>query len=270
MESYTDFASVYDTFMDETPYKEWAQNIHSLIDKYGISKPSGKSEDALEQEKNLVVELGCGTGSFTEEMTALGYDMVGIDNSGEMLQIAMKKKEQTGSSILYLEQDMREFELYCTAGTFVSVCDSVNYLTQPEDVVSMLRLVNNYLYPDGIFIFDFNTVHKYRDVIGNTTISEDREECAFIWDNWYDEDTCMNEYDLTIFVQEEGDQYRRFNETHLQRGYTLEEMKALVAESGMDFVTAIDVDTKEAPAQDSERIYIVARKKSTSNTAVCE
>jgi hypothetical protein len=169
---------------------------------------------------------------------------------------------------MYLEQDMREFELYSTAGTFLSVCDSVNYLTDPEDVVKMLRLVNNYLFPGGIIIFDFNTVYKYRDVIGNTTIAEDRDDCAFIWDNWYDSDTCINEYDLTIFVHEEGDRYRRFNETHFQRGYTLEEMIGIVEASGMDLVTTIDADTHEDPTDESERIYIIARKNSDNNITV--
>ena len=279
MDSYTDFALVYDTFMDETPYEEWADYISTLIKEYGISKPLNENaqeghsdndslseEEMLLQERNLIVELGCGTGSFTQEMAQRGYDIMGIDNSLQMLQIAIQKKEKTGKDILYLEQDMREFELFCTAGTFLSVCDSVNYLTDPKDVIKMLKLVNNYLYPEGIIIFDFNTVYKYRDIIGDTTIAEDREDCAFIWDNWYDEDTCINEYDLTIFVREKDDRYRRFNETHFQRGYTLEEMLSIVKASGMTFVKAIDADTHLDPTTESQRIYIIARKNSENNS----
>ncbi|WP_051217044.1 class I SAM-dependent DNA methyltransferase [Butyrivibrio fibrisolvens] len=285
MDSYTDFALVYDTFMDETPYSEWADFISDLIMEYGITKPksnntndvfSAGSDEAgddleqamLSQERDLVVELGCGTGSFAQEMAKRGYDIVGIDNSEQMLQIAIDKRDKSGYDIMYLEQDMREFELYSTAGTFLSVCDSVNYLTEPEDVVKMLSLVNNYLYPGGIIIFDFNTVYKYRDVIGNTTIAEDRDDCAFIWDNWYDSDTCINEYDLTIFVHEEDDRYRRFSETHFQRGYTLEEMIRIVEESGMDLVKTIDADTHNDPTDESERIYIIARKNSDNNVTV--
>ena len=293
MDSYSDFALVYDTFMDETPYSEWADYISELISKYGISKPkkSGpvlekeasdqdssnkdnsndvSEEEMLSQERDLIVELGCGTGSFAEEMASRGYDIMGIDNSQQMLQIAINKKDKSGHDIMYLEQDMREFELFCTAGTFLSVCDSVNYLTEVQDVVKMLKLVNNYLYPDGIIIFDFNTLHKYRDVIGDTTIAEDREDCAFIWDNWFDSDTSINEYDLTIFVHEGDNRYRKFNETHFQRGYTLDEMLSIVKESGMEFVTAIDADTHEDPDEESERIYIIARKNSENNTRIIE
>ncbi len=288
MEAYTDFASVYDTFMDETPYEEWAESIHELIKEYGISKPvvstdgkrtgeknmpedGDKAEDAkpvqtaetaLDSEKNLVLDLGCGTGTLTELLYRKGYDMIGVDFSQEMLNIALSKKEQSGSDILYLCQDMRELDLFSTVGTVISACDSVNYLLEEEEVVETFRLINNYLYPGGVFIFDFNTVYKYEQVIGDTTIAENREDCSFIWDNFYHADERINEYDLTIFVKEgkEG-LFRKFTETHYQRGYTLEEMKSFVKKAGLAFVKAIDADTHKAPRADSERIYIIAREQ---------
>jgi hypothetical protein len=129
-------------------------------------------------------------------------------------------------------------------------------------VLETFRLVNNFLYPGGVFIFDFNTLHKYRDVIGDTTIAENRDDCSFIWDNYYDDETRINEYDLTIFAMVDRDKelFARSVETHYQRGYTLEEMKGFVEEAGLVFVTAIDADTHEEPSEDSERIYIVARE----------
>jgi len=284
VEAYTDFASVYDTFMDETPYEEWAEFIHKLIKEYGISRPVNRTiqkagdsknvaetepvpeddslEIALDSEKNLVLDLGCGTGTLTELLYHKGYDMIGVDFSQEMLNVALAKKEQSGSDILYLCQDMRELDLYSTIGTVISACDSVNYLLDKEEVIETFRLINNYLYPGGVFIFDFNTVYKYEQVIGDTTIAENREDCSFIWDNFYHEEECINEYDLTIFVKEgkEG-LFRKFTETHYQRGYTLEEMKAFVERAGMEFVKAIDADTHKAPKVDSERIYIIAREQ---------
>ena len=298
MEAYTDFAKVYDEFMDETPYHDWAAYISQLISGYGISAPSKKisspkaaaaadeetgeeidsaaiaeeheesEEELLLQEQNLVVELGCGTGSFTEEMAKLGYDMIGIDNSGDMLGIARKKMEEAGLDIMYLEQDMCELDLFCTAGTIVSVCDSVNYLIEDEQIRKAFTKVNNYLYPGGLFLFDFNTLHKYRDVIGNVTIAENREDCSFIWENFFDIETNINEYDLTIFVKKKDagaeELFERSMETHLQRGYTLEEMKEFVEEAGMTFITAIDADTHEEPTEESERIYILAREHGKS------
>lgn len=262
MEAYTDFASVYDTFMDDTPYGQWADFLASLIKKYGVSKPCSKETNILDTEKNLVLDLGCGTGTLTELLAQKGFDMIGIDNSEEMLNIAMSKKEKSGNEILYLCQDMRELDLYSTVGTVFSVCDSVNYLLEDDEVIETFSLVNNYLYPHGIFIFDFNTVYKYETVIGDTTIAENRENCSFIWENYYHEDEHVNEYDLTIFAKEkESKLFRRFTETHFQRGYTVAEMKGFVEAAGMEIVEILDADSHQNPTAESERIYMIAREQ---------
>ena len=150
---------------------------------------------------------------MTRLLSECGYDMIGIDASQEMLSIAQENGsagEQESRNILYLEQDMREFELYGTVRAVVSVCDSMNYLLEESELLAVFRLVNNYLFPGGIFIFDFNTDYKYRELIGDTTIAENREDCSFIWENVYDAEEEMNECDLTVFVREEGESFRRF------------------------------------------------------------
>ena len=215
----------------------------------------------LESERNLVVDLGCGTGTLTQMLYQKGYDMIGVDNSEEMLSVAMEKREQAGDEILYLLQDMRELELYSTVGTVVSVCDSVNYILEEDELLDTFKLVNNYLYPGGIFIFDFNTVYKYEQVIGDTTIAENRDDCSFIWENYYHPEEEINEYDLTVFVQEEGDRFRRFTETHYQRGYTAEQMAALVEAAGMKVLSIKDSDTDGPVTETSQRIYLVAREQ---------
>lgn len=261
MEAYRDFATVYDELMDNTPYELWGDRLDGLIKKYGVSKPERDAEELLDSERNLVVDLGCGTGTLTELMYAKGYDMIGVDLSESMLNIAMKKKEKSGDEILYLLQDMRELELYSTVGTVFSVCDSLNYILEEEELLNVFSLVNNYLFPGGIFIFDFNTEYKYREVIGNTTIAENREDCSFIWENFYDPEEEINEYDLTVFVREEDERFRRFTETHFQRGYTPEQMRRLAERSGMEVLEMTDADTGEAVRAESERVYVVARER---------
>jgi len=269
-ESYTDFAEVYDELMDETPYEQWKERIVDAINEYGISKPIKNTEDTidsyevseeelLESERNLVVDLGCGTGTLTEMLYAEGYDMIGIDISEAMLEKAMDKKAESGSEILYLCQDMRELELYSTVGTVVSVCDSINYLTDAEDVRTTLDLVHNYLYPGGLFIFDFNTDYKYREVIGDTTIAENRDDCSFIWENFYDPDEKINEYDITIFVEEKDGLFRKFSETHFQKGYDKSQMEEMLVETGFEIVKMLDSDTENEADDESERIFVIAR-----------
>lgn len=256
MEAYTSFAYVYDTFMDNVPYEEWGEYLHGLLNEYGI-------------EDGIVLDLGCGTGTMTEYLADKGYDMIGVDNSEEMLEIALEKKQNSGHDILYLCQDMREFELYGTVRAIVSICDSVNYITDPEELEQVFRWADNYLDPDGIFIFDFNTEYKYREILGDRTIAESRDECSFIWDNYYYEEEKINEYELSLFVRDEElskdgqDIYNRYQETHYQRGYTLEEMKELLKAAGLKVLAAYDAFTKEVPKADSERIYVIAAKQST-------
>lgn len=249
MEAYTSFAKVYDTFMDNVPYKEWADYLGKILKEYGI-------------DDGLVLDLGCGTGSMTEMLASSGYDMIGVDNAEEMLEIAMEKKVESGHDILYLLQDMREFELYGTVRAVISACDSVNYITDDEDLTEVFRLVNNYLDPEGLFVFDFNTEYKYREILGEQTIAEDREECSFIWDNYYDEDERINEYELTLFVRDEEQPqlYRKYQEEHFQRAYTLERIRHMLTEAGLEYVTAYDDYTKESPHDRSERICVVARE----------
>ena len=257
MEAYTSFAAVYDTFMDNVPYEEWGEYIHGMLCKYGV-------------EDGIVLDLGCGTGTMTEILAEYGYDMIGVDNSEDMLELAMEKRIESGHDILYLLQDMREFELYGTVRAVVSVCDSVNYVTEPGELEDVFRLVNNYLDPRGVFLFDFNTDYKYREIMGDCTIAEDRGECSFIWDNYYYENEQINEYDLTLFIQEkkpdetQSDQipqlYRKYKETHYQRGYTLKEMQVLLEKAGLVFEAAYDVDSKEEPSDTSERICVIARE----------
>lgn len=244
MEAYTDFAALYDKFMAETPYDEWCAEIVKELNENEISD-------------GLVCELGAGTGEMTRRLRDKGFDMIGIDNSEEMLMVAKEKEKD--DSILYLCQDMREFELYGTVRAIVSVCDSVNYVLEDMELIDTFKLVNNYLDPKGIFIFDFNTKYKYKEIIGDSTIAENDEDASFIWENFYDEDTDINEYDITFFVRE-GELYRKFTETHFQRGYTLTDMKRFIKAAGLDFVNAFDADTKSEVTGESERIVVIARE----------
>ena len=252
MDAYTSFARVYDTFMDNVPYDEWADYVEKLLHFYDV-------------RDGLVLDLGCGTGSFTEKLAEKGYDMIGVDNAEEMLQIAMEKKEQSQADILYLLQDMREFELYGTVKAVVSICDSMNYILEDEDLLEVFRLVNNYLDPGGVFIFDLNTIHKYRDILGECTIAENRDECSFIWDNFYDYEEEMNEYELTLFVQEQEGLYRKYEETHFQRAYEIDHVKELLCKSGLEFVAVYDAFTTQPPTEESERVYFIARETCKKN-----
>lgn len=242
MDAYHSFAEVYDTYMDNVPYEQWCGHIVEILKEANI-------------EDGLVAELGCGTGKMTRLLQKQGYDMIGIDNSYDMLGIALG--QNTDGDILYLCQDMREFELYGTVGAIVSVCDSMNYITTEEDLLQVFRLVNNYLDPGGIFVFDMNTLYKYRTQLGENTFAENREMGSFIWENYFDEDSGINEYDLTLYIKEE-DSYTRYYEEHFQKAYEIDDVTQLLQEAGMQLKAVIDADTMKLSTDTSERVYYIA------------
>lgn len=251
-EAYSSFAQVYDLFMDNVPYEEWCTYIVGLLKEYGI-------------QDGVVLDLGCGTGKLTRLLKTSGYDMIGVDYSEEMLEIAREAEMEQEEPIFYLHQDMRELELFGSVGAVVSICDSMNYILQEEELLQVFRRVNEYLESGGIFLFDLNTLYKYRELLGENTISEVREESSFIWDNYFEEETGINEYDLTLFIREQDDLYRRYEETHYQRAYEVETVVKLVKDAGMELLACYDAFTREPVKEDSERIYIVARRKMEEN-----
>ena len=272
MEAYRSFAEVYDLFMDNVPYDLWRDHLVRLLRESGVTD-------------GLVAELGCGTGKMTRRLAAAGYDMIGIDSSCDMLNIAMEGREKhatesgqenaTGSrdeskpekQILYLCQDMREFELYGTVAAVVSVCDSMNYILTREDLIQVFSLVNNYLDPGGVFIFDMNTRYKYEQLLGDGVFAENRPQGSFIWENYFDEDSGVNQYDLTLYIRREDGCYERYEETHLQRCYETEQIRSALEAAGMEFVDVLDADTLEAPQESTQRIYVIARERGKEHPA---
>ena len=244
MEAYTGFATVYDRYMDNIPYDDWAHNIKVLFEKYNMPM-------------EIVCDLGCGTGQMTRRLKEMGYDMIGIDVSYDMLMEAMSQEDSDG--ILYLCQDMRSFELYGTVGAVISLCDSMNYLADKDELLQVCKLANNYLDPKGLFIFDIKTDSYYKK-LGTGTIAENREEGSFIWENEYNPDTRDNYYYLTIYEENEEGTFDRFEEEHMQHAFTVNEVKDAIKESGLELLQVLDVSTMEAPTEDSDRLYFIARE----------
>ena len=255
---YESFARVYDTFMDNVPYDEWADYLIRKLREKGIGD-------------GLVLDLGCGTGQITRRLADAGYDMIGVDGSADMLQIAQEAEYARGRDaaaggpqrrdILYLQQDIREFELYGTVRAVISTCDSLNYITSAEDLLQVFRLVNNYLDPKGLFLFDLNTVSHYRDLCADNTFAESRDDCSFIWENDYDSVSGINEYDLTLFLRREDGLYERFFETHREKAWETETVRAILEEAGMRYMGALEAYT-DAPASDgSDRVLICAAEQ---------
>ena len=259
-EGYNAVARVYDKLNADIDYGKWADFIESCFDRY------------LPRRPELLLDLACGTGSMTLALARRGYDMIGVDGSADMLSEAFMRSE--GAGILYLEQDMRTFELYGTVGAVTCCLDSLNYLLSPDDLALCFQTVHNYLDPDGLFLFDMNTPHKFRAVYGNNAyVLEDElvwdegldtEERAAIfcgWQNEFHPETALCDFHLSIFEELPDGGYRRSDEHQVERCYTMDEITSALEKAHMELVGVWSDFDFSTPTDTTERWYFCARAK---------
>lgn len=250
MNQYRDFAFVYDELMDNVDYDGWVEYIENII----------KNENA--QVKNIL-ELACGTGNLTIPLTKKEYDIAGIDISEEMLQVAREKGEEEDVQLVLLQQDISELEFDIdNLDCILCACDGFNYVTNDEGIEHVFSKAHELLKDKGIFIFDISSYYKLSTILGNNIHGENRKDIAYIWQNYFDEESSMIEMELAFFVEDENEEGRfdRFEETHLQRAYKEEEMKSMLTKAGFEDIKVYGDFTFEAPKENTERLFFVCRK----------
>ncbi|MCH5209970.1 MAG: class I SAM-dependent methyltransferase [Oscillospiraceae bacterium] len=245
MNSYRDFARIYDSLMHrDVDYEKWADYIENLFDMYSVNP-------------HLVCDVACGTGNMTIPLAKRGYDMTGVDISEDMLNIARSKSE--GLDILYLNQSMADIDLYGTMGAFLCMIDGINYVLTPKSLLKFFtRIKTCFMDNDGIFIFDISTEYKLRNVIGSETFVHCGNNIFYTWQNRFIEKRRISDMFLTFFVKR-GKLYERFEERHLQRAYSADELTYLLKKAGFAKIDIYDELSFSAPAPDSSRIVFVCR-----------
>lgn len=236
---YNEFADIYDSLID-TDYPKFVSYYKEILKRFDI-------------KAHLVADLGCGTGTLSDLLQKEGFDVIGIDSSPEMLSVAKQKY----SDILFLNQSVTEFELYGTVDAAFSSLDVINYLLEDDDVSKLFSLIKNYLNPGGVYIFDISSYRKISETLGNNTFVFEENDIFYTWENEFEDD--ILEMYLTFF-KKEGDTYRRFEESQLQRAYKSEEICALAKEAGLEVLGIFSDFTFEGEKEDSQRIFFVLKK----------
>lgn len=244
MSSYENFAMLYDDLMTDVDYEGWCDYIEDSFSKMQVAP-------------KLVLELGCGTGNLTVRLAKRGYSMIALDNSSDMLSVATQKS--TGLDILYLLQDMTEFELYGTVDAVVCSLDCLNYLTDEGLLEQCFSLVSLYLNPGGVFLFDLNTQYKMEQILARETFLYDDGKVFYTWQSFWDEETKECEYDLTFFVKE-GERYARFEETHFQRAYSVFEVEEALCKAGLILESVHDGFDRRPACDTTQRLFFAVRK----------
>ena len=251
MSEYKDYGAisrVYDKFnREEIDYSAWADFIEKCFDRFLAARPE------------LVLDLACGTGTMTRELAHRGYDMIGVDGSADMLSEAYCNSN--GEAILYLNQDMRSFELYGTVGAVVCCLDSLNYLIGENDLDVTFAAVHNYLDPDGLFIFDMNTPYKFENIYSDNAyvLEDDGVYCG--WQNFYDKKTKICDFYLSLFEEQEDGAYIRSDEHQRERCYDMSEVENTLKKNGFE-LCGVFSDYKFSNVKcDDHRWFFVAKAK---------
>lgn len=247
MQAYGRFAYVYDRLMSGVEYDDWAKYISGLL---GDAKK--------------VIECGCGTGELTMRLAKMGFLMTGLDISEDMLGVASEKLRKRGLTVPLICMDMAGFCVHTPADAILCACDGVNYLTSVNRAAAFFSSSYRALKPGGTLLFDISTRYKLERVIGNNTFASDEGDTAYIWDNSYDGGRSLCEMRLTFFSRRDRDQlYERFEETHVQRAHTEQELRGALADTGFGSVRVYDAFTLEPPNPESERLQFFAKKDNT-------
>ena len=241
--SYDLFAEYYDELMCEVDYPARARYIDGIIRQY---KP----------DANLLVDLACGTGSMTVQFADLGYDVIGVDLSENMLS---KAREKSDGSILYLCQSMQELDMYGTIDAFVCTLDSLNHIEDREELILALSRVSLFLEPDGVFVFDMNTLYKHEKILADNAFVYETEDVYCVWQNEYCGDGRVD-IALDFFEQQPDGSYLRDSEDFSEVAYSYEETERMLREAGLRILAAYDDMTLEPPRADSQRIVFAAAK----------
>ncbi len=247
MSGYTYFSQYYDILTDNVSYKTIAGRIDELVDRF-----SGR--------KNIFLDLACGTGSLSEEAAKLGYDVIGVDLSQEMLSEAINKKIESGYNIQYLCQDMRELDMYGTVDVTVCVLDSLNHLESIDDVRKVFERVSLFAFPDGLFVFDVNTLYKHRNVLADNAFVYDKDDVFCVWQNSLRDDNSTVDIRLDFFSETEKGRYVRCSEEFSETAYELSAIKKLLKDTGFEILGVYDGYTDNEVAENTERAVFAARK----------
>lgn len=250
MTSYVSFAQFYDCLMEDANYKERCDYILELMKRHN-------------HDMGITLDLACGTGSLTRELCRNGVDVYGIDASAEMLSEAMQKSAEEGLDILYLRQRMQKLDLYGTINTCICTLDSINHLTNIDDVRKTFDRIGLFMDTDGLFVFDVNTVYKHKHILADNTFIIENDRVYCVWQNTLEDNNVVN-INLDFFEEENGVYYRS-GENFSERAYSDDQLREMLLSAGFEVEAVYGDFSFDKPSDTEQRAIYVARMKKSRN-----
>ena len=247
--AYENLAGCYDQFTRDVDYVRWADYLERHFARSALPI-------------HTVLDLACGTGSLTLELARRGYEMIGVDQSEEMLaQAAEKCRQASEIPPLFLHQSKDKLDLYGTIDACVCCLDSVNYVTSPQKLERAFQRVHTFLMPGGLFMFDVNTPDKLRALDGQVFLDESADAYC-VWRADYSARRRVCTYGMDLFTLEPDGRWSRAEELHEEYAYEPDELEALLVRAGFSRIKQYGERKLRAPKAGEGRIFFAARKES--------
>ena len=245
MDAYHALAASYDRLTNDVDYEATVNFYMQILKREGYGP-------------RTVVDLACGTGSVTAILARMGYPVLGIDMSEEMLTEAAMKTMDLEPMPRFVCQKLQELKLPRAVDMAVCALDSLDYITDPDDCKEAIRRIYKALNPGGIFIFDVNTPEKLRAMDGQVFLDED-DDVYCVWRGEFDEENNICTYWMDLF-QRQGNSWMRSYEEHREYAYSEEQLRDYLKAAGFTHIEVYADRKFEAPAEGEQRIYFKARK----------
>ena len=245
MDAYHALAASYDRLTNDVDYKATVEFYMEILRREGVTP-------------RTVADLACGTGSVTEILVKMGYPVIGIDMSEEMLTEAAMKTMALEPMPRFVCQKLQELHLPKAVDMAVCALDSLDYITDPADCKEAIRRIYKALNPGGIFIFDVNTPEKLIAMDGQVFLDED-DDVYCVWRGEFDEDSNICTYWMDLF-QRQGNSWQRSYEEHREYAYSETQLREYLKAAGFTHIEVYADRRFEAPAEGEQRIYFKARK----------
>lgn len=244
MKAYFSLSGHYDALTEDVPYSEFADFYEAIFQEYGLKPKS-------------IIDLACGTGSMSYELASRGYDMIAVDQSPDMLSVAMEKLGEFSPMPLLICQPLEELDLYGTSDAAVCTLDGMNYL-DPEQLRRAFHRIRFFLEPGGLLIFDINSPHKLRSLDGQIFLDE-TEDCFCVWRAELDKGLNACFYGMDIF-ERCGKGWQRSKEEHLEYIHEVDFLKQILTENNYCDIRVFGDRKLSDPAEDELRLFLSARK----------
>jgi SAM-dependent methyltransferase len=265
-EQYDALAACYDRLQSAVDHNKWADYLVGLNRIHSLSSDGDKAAGDGEDGRPLLLDLGCGTGKLSFALEDHGFDIIGIDRSMQMLQIARDTARQRGSRALFLQQDISRFELYGTVDFAVCALDTVNHLLRKDQIRRFFKLCANYLNQNSLLIIDLATHRHFAETLGqgvffqDLPLASDLPAITMLWQNYWFPTRNLSQSEIILFAETEAGSYQRSDETISERYYDWQQIRDWAGAAGLQFLGRYGELSFKLPRRHDERIFMVFRQ----------